>query len=451
MNEWKKSYHSLELTFKGLENKMQDMIEVKVLRTADANFEDSFKKILLRIKKVNADVESIVKAILQEIKENGDKALFSYTEKYDRIKLDSSTLMVTREEIESAYKSLDSEEIDALSLAANRIEQFHKKQLKQLSTGEIKGEIVADIVRPLKRVGLYIPGGKAAYPSSVLMTAVPARVAGVKDIIMVSPTVSSHVLAAAKIAGLSCIYRIGGAQAVAALAYGTESIPRVDKIVGPGNVYVETAKRLVFGDVGLDMVAGPSEVLIIADESAVPSFAAADLLAQAEHDEDACPMLIATSEDFIKEVKKEIFFQIEKLDRKNIARRSIEKQGIMILADNISEAVALSNRIAPEHLELMVDKPNELLKKVISAGAIFLGNYSPVAVGDYIAGPSHVLPTGGTARFFSPLGVEDFVKRMSVISFRKDTLLKLGDEVRKLAHIEGLDAHAKAVEKRMKT
>jgi histidinol dehydrogenase len=451
MNEWKKSYRSLELTFKGLENKMQDMIEVKVLRTADANFEDSFKKILLRIKKVNADVESIVKDILQEIKENGDKALFSYTEKYDRIKLDSSTLMVTREEIESAYKSLDSEEIDALSLAANRIEQFHKKQIKQLSTVEIEGEIVADIVRPLQRVGLYIPGGKAAYPSSVLMTAVPARVAGVKDIIMVSPTVSSHVLAAAKIAGLSCIYRIGGAQAVAALAYGTESIPRVDKIVGPGNVYVETAKRMVFGDVGLDMVAGPSEVLIIADESGVPSFAAADLLAQAEHDEDACPMLIATSEDFIKEVKKEIFFQIEKLDRKKIARRSIEKRGIMILADNISEAVALANRIAPEHLELMVDKPNELLKKVTSAGAIFLGNYSPVAVGDYIAGPSHVLPTGGTARFFSPLGVEDFVKRMSVISFRKDTLLKLGNEVRKLALMEGLDAHAKAVEKRMNT
>jgi len=434
-----------------LENKMQNMLEVKLLRTADANFEDSFKKILLRIKKVNPDAESIVKAILQEIKENGDKALFSYTEKYDRIKLDSSTLMVSPEEIESAYKSLDPEEIDALSLAASRIEQFHKKQIKQLSTGEIEGEIVADIVRPLKRVGLYIPGGKAAYPSSVLMTAVPARVAGVKDIIMVSPMVSSHVLAAAKIAGLSCIYRIGGAQAVAALAYGTESIPRVDKIVGPGNIYVETAKRLVFGDVGLDMVAGPSEVLIIADESGVPSFAAADLLAQAEHDEDACPMLIATSEDFLKEVKKEIFFQIEKLDRKIIARRSIEKQGIMILADNISEAVALSNRIAPEHLELMVDKPNELLKKVTSAGAIFLGNYSPVAVGDYIAGPSHVLPTGGTARFFSPLGVEDFVKRMSVISFRKDTLLKLGNEVRQLAHIEGLDAHAKAVEKRMNT
>jgi histidinol dehydrogenase len=208
---------------------------------------------------------------------------------------------------------------------------------------------------------------------------------------------------------------------------------------------------MVFGDVGLDMVAGPSEVLIIADESGVPSFAAADLLAQAEHDEDACPMLIATSEDFIKEVKKEIFFQIEKLDRKIIARRSIEKRGIMILADNISEAVALANRIAPEHLELMVDKPNELLKKVTSAGAIFLGNYSPVAVGDYIAGPSHVLPTGGTARFFSPLGVEDFVKRMSVISFRKDTLLKLGNEVRKLALMEGLDAHAKAVEKRMNT
>ncbi|MBW2652199.1 MAG: histidinol dehydrogenase, partial [Deltaproteobacteria bacterium] len=244
---------------------------------------------------------------------------------------------------------------------------------------------------------------------------------------------------------------VGGAQAIAALAYGTKSIPRVDKIAGPGNVYVETAKRLVFGEVGLDMLAGPSEILIVADDSAVPSFAAADFLAQAEHDENACPMLITTSESFLLEVNKEIFSQLKKLRRKEIAERSLEAQGIMILADNINEAVALANRIAPEHLELMVNEPNEVLKKITCAGAVFLGNYSPVTAGDYLAGPSHILPTGRTARFFSPLGVDDFLKRMSVISYSKDELMEIGDAAKKLALIEGLDAHAKAVEKRMST
>ena len=426
------------------------MSKVKVLSTTDSAFEENFKNVLLRREKVSAEVELIVRAILQAVKERGDQALFSYTEKYDQVKLGPSSVIVSPEEITTAYNKLGSGEGGALHLAAERIEQFHQKQVGQLPLREVVGEITVDVIRPLQRVGLYVPGGKAAYPSSVLMGAIPARVAGVEEIIMVSPTVSSHVLAAAKIAGVNRLYRIGGAQAIAALAYGTQTIPRVDKIVGPGNIYVETAKRLVFGEVGLDMIAGPSEVLIISDESGVPSFAAADLLAQAEHDENAYPMLITTSEDFLKEVERELFTQLKHLARREIAMRSIEKRGIMILASDINETVELANRIAPEHLELMVDDPHSLLKKITSTGAVFLGNFSPVAVGDYLAGPSHILPTGGTARFFSPLGVEDFIKRMSVISFSKDELLKLGNEVRQLALLEGLDAHAKAVEERMK-
>ena len=430
---------------------MQNSKKVKVLRTTASSFEEDFKNVLLRREQVNADVENSVKDILHAVKEQGDEALFSYAEKYDQIRLDSTSIVVSTEEIETAYRNLDANEISALRLAALRIEQFHKKQMNQMPMREKEEEIVTEVTRPLRRVGLYIPGGKAAYPSSVLMSAIPANVAGVKEIVMVSPTVSSSVLAAAKIAGVSRIYRIGGAHAIAALAYGTESITRVDKIVGPGNVYVETAKRLIYGEVGLDMIAGPSEILIIADESGVPSFAASDLLAQAEHDEDACPMLITSSEDFLKAVRKEIISQLMKLNRREIAERSLEKRGIMILADDINKATELANRIAPEHLVLMVNEPHEVLKNITCAGAVFLGNYSPVAVGDYIAGPSHILPTGGTARFFSPLGVENFIKRMSVISFSKEALLKVCNEVRRLALLEGLDAHARAVEKRIKT
>ena len=277
----------------------------------------------------------------------------------------------------------------------------------------------------------------------------PASVAGVKEIAMVSPRVSDHVLAAAKIAGINCIYRVGGAQAVGALAYGTESIFRVDKIVGPGNIYVETAKRLLFGVVGLDMVAGPSEVLIVADESAVPSFAASDFIAQAEHDEDAFPLLITTSESFLNDVKQEIKLQVNTAARKSIIQKSIANNGLLVLAKTLDQAVELSNRVAPEHLVLMVANGHELLGSITNAGAVFLGNYSPVAVGDYMAGPSHVLPTAGTSRFFSPLGVYDFLKRMSVITFSKEELEKLQPAVSRLARLEGLDAHAKAIELRM--
>lgn len=451
MNGWKKSCHvSVQILNESL-NRIDEMTGINVLRTTDFSFDDHFKRLLLRKNEFNTDVESAVKTIVMDIKEKGDSSLFRYTEQFDGIKLDSSTLMVSPEDIDAAYKTLGPEEIHALALAANRIEQFHQKQMNRFSEEHGEGKPATEIVRPLQRVGLYIPGGKASYPSSVLMSAIPARTAGVKDIVMVSPNVSSHVLAAAKIAGVSSIYRIGGAQAIAALAYGTTCIPRVDKIVGPGNRYVEAAKRLVFGEVGLDMLAGPSEILILADDGAIPSFAAADFLAQAEHDEDACPMLITTSERFLREVNNEIVSQLKKLIRKEIVERSLKTQGIMILADHIHEAIELANRIAPEHLELMVNNPKEVLKKITCAGAVFLGDYSPVTTGDYLAGPSHILPTGRTARFFSPLGVDDFIKRISVICYTKDELMEIGDVLKTLALMEGLDAHAKAVETRMST
>jgi len=428
---------------------MNTIKKLKILRSSAPSFEERLKDILSGKNQITSKSESTVKAILQAVKEEGDKALFNFTEKYDRIRLDAHSVMVSPEEIENAYTTLDSKEIDALNAAADRIKTYHQEQMDCVPMCMRKRKNVSQVLRPLKRVGLYVPGGKAAYPSSVLMGAIPAAVAGVNEIIMVSPTVSPQVLVAARIAGVNSIYRIGGAQAVAALAYGTESIPKVDKIVGPGNVYVETAKRMLYGEVGLDMVAGPSEVLIVADDNGVASFAAADLLAQAEHDEDAVPILIATSEDFIREVEKELSVQLKALKRSEIAAKSIERKGIMILAADIGEAAEITNIIAPEHLVLMVKEPDELLDMIRCAGAVFLGNYSPVAVGDYLAGPSHILPTGGTARFFSPLGVEDFIKRMSVISFSKEELIELGDTVQSLALIEGLDAHARAVECRL--
>jgi len=422
---------------------------IKRLRISDPHFEKSFQSLLPRKVEMSADVEVLVKSILRNVQERGDAALFEYAEKYDHTTVDAVSVRISPEVIDKAYTTIDAQQISDFRMAAERIEAFHKKRLRHLNINEPAGAMIDEVTRPLERVGIYVPGGKALYPSSVLMTAIPARVAGVDEIVMVSPRVSSTVLAAAKIAGVSRVYRIGGAHAIAALAYGTETIPQVDKIVGPGNVYVETAKRLVFGTVGIDMLAGPSEVLIVADETALPSFAAADLIAQAEHDEDALCLIIATSEAFLTAVEKELFLQLDATTRQAIARKSIERNCVMILAHPLDKALELANRIAPEHLELMTENPEMLLKKITHAGAVFLGQYSPVAVGDYLAGPSHVLPTGGTARFFSPLGVEDFVKRISVISFTRDGLSELGKTVTRLAHLEGLDAHAKAIEMRI--
>jgi histidinol dehydrogenase len=425
------------------------MDTITILRSEDPQFDQKFDVFLKRQVETASDIEKRVKNILQDVKKRGDRALCDYTRQYDHVSLTGETLRVSEDEVEEAYTSVDPEVIKDLKGAADRIESYHQKQLVNLSQGNIENERLKEVIRPLQKVGIYVPGGKAAYPSSVLMNALPARVAGVKEIAMVSPRVSNQVLAAAKIAGVNCIYRVGGAQAVGALAYGTESINRVDKIVGPGNIYVETAKRLLFGVVGLDMVAGPSEVLIVADDSAVPSFAASDFIAQAEHDEDAFPLLITTSESFLRQVEQEIQLQATNALRKNIIQKSITNNGLLILTKTLDKAVALANRVAPEHLVLMVSNGHELLNSITNAGAIFLGNYSPVAVGDYMAGPSHVLPTAGTSRFFSPLGVYDFLKRMSVIIFSKDELKKLQPAVARLARLEGLDAHAKAIELRL--
>ena len=427
------------------------MIPCKKLRTTDSDFELLFRQITAEREKAIAGLESVVRTILQAVKEKGDEALFDYTGRFDRMSLDKHSVRVSQEEIEDAYASIALEDRDALTLAAGRIEIFHRRQLQQRSFPDARhDESVAEVSRSLQRVGLYVPGGKASYPSSVLMTAIPARVAGVKEIIMVSPGASSHLLAAAKIGGVHKIYRVGGAQAVAALAYGTESIHRVDKIVGPGNRYVETAKRLLFGVVGLDMLAGPSEVLILADDSAVPAFAAADFIAQAEHDEDAVAVIIGTSEQFLDEAEREIQNQLKETVRRDIAAKSIENNGLMIYAPTMESAIELANRIAPEHLELMVHSPRDVLKHITAAGAVFLGNFSPTAAGDYIAGPSHVLPTAGTARFFSPLGVSDFIRYMSVIELSRNELNGLESGIQRLARLEGLDAHARAIEKRVK-
>jgi histidinol dehydrogenase len=309
------------------------------------------------------------------------------------------------------------------------------------------------MVRPLSSVGLYVPGGKAAYPSSVLMNALPAKVAGVKKIVMVVPTprgeINNHILAAAKIAGVDLVYRVGGAQAVAALAYGTETVPKVDKIVGPGNIYVATAKKMVFGDVDIDMIAGPSEVLIISDASGEPSHIAADMLAQAEHDEMAASILITTSSEFAQKVSNEVSRQLEKLSRREIAQASINNRASFIVAKDLDEAFDLSNEVAPEHLELALEDPDQYLNKVDNAGAIFVGHYTPEALGDYIAGPNHVLPTGGSAKFFSPLGTYDFIKRSSILSFSESAFKRLGKHAERIADVEGLEAHGNTIRIRM--
>ncbi len=427
------------------------MVTLKKLRATDADFEIRFRQAVAEKDASAAELESAVRIILREVKEKGDEALFAYTKQFDRISLDKQSVGLSREDMETAYASIPPEDREALSLAAERIEKYHRRQYQQCSWRDSPNdESVSEVLRPLRRVGLYVPGGKASYPSSVLMTAIPARVAGVEEIVMVSPGHSPQVLAAASIGGVSRIYRVGGAQAIAALAYGTESVPRVDKIVGPGNRYVETAKRLLFGAVGLDMLAGPSEVLILADDSAVPAFAAADLIAQAEHDEDAVAAIIGTSETFLAQVEQEVGNQLSRSVRRDIAAKSLENNGLMIYTPSMNVAIELANRIAPEHLELMVRAPREILKGITAAGAVFLGDFSPTAVGDYIAGPSHVLPTAGTARFFSPLGVSDFIRRMSVIELSKNELAELAPKAVRLARLEGLDAHARALEKRIK-
>lgn len=396
-------------------------------------------------------VEDIVINIINDIKHKGDKALIEYTEKLDNVHLD--TLEVAPSEISNAYDGLNKNLLSDLIFAAKRIAEFHLACKKNIRTKLVYDHIERQI-RPLNKIGIYVPGGTAAYPSTVFMTAIPAKVAGVDEIIMVTPpqkdgTIPGITLAAAKIAGVNKIYKIGGAQAIAALAYGTDSIPRVDKICGPGNIFVATAKRLVYGSVDIDGIQGPSEVIVIADNSANPSYCAADLIAQAEHDAMATAIFITTSMEIATKVEKEIKIQLSQLSRKSIIESALDAGGAIVFVDNLEEAIELANLFSPEHLLLMIENGKSYSKKVTNAGCVFIGETSPVVLGDYIAGPSHVLPTGGTARFTSPLGVESFLKVTNFVSMNKNDQNKLGPIVSNIARAEGLDGHANAIDIRL--
>ncbi|HHW23195.1 MAG TPA: histidinol dehydrogenase [Clostridiaceae bacterium] len=395
------------------------------------------------------NVENVVSRILQDVLKRGDEALFEYTEKFDGVKLDP--IEVTEKEMDEAFKAIDKNLLDVIKRAAENIRAYHEKQRENswFMTKE-SGIILGQKIVPLKRVGVYAPAGSAPLPSTVLMDVIPAKVAGVEEIILCSPPgkdgrMNPLVLACARLAGVDRAFRIGGAQAVGAMAYGTKSVPKVDKIVGPGNIYVATAKKQVFGVCGIDMVAGPSEILVIADETANPAYVAADLLSQAEHDRLASAILVTTSKEMAYKVAEEVKIQLSKLERAEIASKSIEEYGSIIVASDIEEAVDIANTIAPEHLEVCTEDPFALLDDIKNAGAIFLGNYSPEPLGDYYAGPNHTLPTSGTARFFSPLGVYDFVKRQSVISYSKKAFDMAAADVAAFADAEGLTAHRNAV------
>lgn len=394
-----------------------------------------------------------VEAIIAEVRKRGDEALEAYTEQFDGVKL--SDFQVTEAEIEAAYKEIDENIIVAIREAIKNIRSFHEQQKRQswITTNE-DGTILGQKITPLDSVGVYVPGGKAAYPSSIMMNVIPAQVAGVQEIVMVSPpqkdgSWAAGVLVTARELGVKKMYKVGGAQAVAALAYGTESIPNVDKIVGPGNIFVALAKRAVFGQVDIDMIAGPSEIVILADEKANPVYIAADLLSQAEHDERASAILVTPSQSLAEAVAKEVEAQLAVLPRQEIAGASIRDYGAIYVVDDLKEGIAVVNQLAPEHLEVLTEEPMELLGRIRHAGAIFLGEYSSEPVGDYFAGPNHVLPTNGTARFSSPLNLDDFVKKSSIISYSKKAMFEHGEKIVALARLEGLEAHARAIEKRL--
>ena len=405
----------------------------------------------------NKDVANTVEEIINTIRSKGDKALIDYSIKFDGVKAKSmADLIIPQEELEKSFDGLSDKQKDAIKIAAERIKAYHLKQNQQTwSYTEKDGTFLGQKITPLDRVGLYVPGGKAAYPSSVLMNAIPAKVAGVDELIMVVPTpngtTNQLVLAAAYISRVDMVITVGGAQAIAALAYGTESIPKVDKIVGPGNIYVATAKRAVFGQVGIDMIAGPSEILIICDGNTDPDWIAVDLFSQAEHDEDAQSILLCPDKAFIDKVEKSIEKLLPSMDRKNIIETALKNRGALIHTEDMDEAIAISNRIAPEHLELSVENPETFLDSIKHAGAIFMGKYTCEALGDYCAGPNHVLPTSGTARFSSPLGVYDFQKKSSLIMASRESANTLGKIAATLADGEGLQAHAKSARYRVNT
>ncbi len=395
-----------------------------------------------------------VKTIVNDVALRGNTALFEYTEKFDQCDLRTDGIEVSGRELDQAISKVTQEDMDILALAAGRIEAFHRKQeVTSWISSDENGIELGQRVLPLERIGIYAPGGLAVYPSTVLMAAIPAKIAGVAEIILVSPAkqggLNPLIAAAAKLSGVTRIFKIGGAQAIAALAYGTESVPKVDKIVGPGNAYVTAAKKMVYGIVAIDMIAGPSEVLIIADGTADASFAAADLIAQAEHDEMASAILLTPDEKFARQVISEVNAQLVLLPKKSIAVSALESFGAVIVTKDFDEAVTIANRFAPEHLELLVDQPKQLLDRIRHAGAAFLGNFTPEAIGDYMAGPNHILPTGGTARFSSPLGVYDFVKRTSIVSFSEAALDTYGRQAERFAGMEGLDGHGHSISIRL--
>ncbi len=415
---------------------------IKIYKYGEVAAEEVFARVTPTV-----NVEGIVADVLADVKANGDKALKGYAEKFDGVVL--TDLEVSKAEIDEAYAQADKDFVVILEEAAANIRAFHAKQVRDgFKIEKANGVVIGQKITPIEKVGLYVPGGTAAYPSTVLMDAIPAKIAGCREIVIVTPTktgkINPDILTAAKVAGVDRIFKIGGAQAVAALAYGTESVPKVDKIVGPGNTFVAEAKKQVFGTVSIDMIAGPSEILVVADNTNNPDYVAADLLSQAEHDKMASAVLVTDSMDFAKAVSASLEKQIPTLLRSEIARKSIDDNGKIIVADDLLAAIDIANEIAPEHLELCVDNPFEYLDKVQHAGSIFMGKYCPEALGDYFAGPNHTLPTSGTARFSSPLSVDDFVKKSQFTYYTKEALGEVADKIAAFANVEGLQAHAKS-------
>jgi histidinol dehydrogenase len=426
-------------------------MKIRLVKTSDTGFKPLMAKIIGRCGTRAGDVEKRVEEIVTAVQRHGDRAVLRYTAQFDHVRLRAATMEVTAAEIGAAVAQVSRKDLSILRLAAKRIAAFHRRQmLKSWHYHDPLGMVLGQRITPLERVGVYVPGGKASYPSTVLMNAIPAKVAGVKEIVMTSPIGGDGaiILAAAHVAGIDRIFRVGGAQAIAALAFGTRTIPKVDKIVGPGNIFVATAKRMVFGEVNIDSIAGPSEILLLADDSADPAHVAADMLSQAEHDELAAALCVTTSNAVARKIQQAVEQRLVSTKRQEISLRALQKYGAIIVARGQKEMIDLANTIAPEHIELLVRQPEKMARQIRNAGAMFLGPYSAPPLGDYLAGPNHVLPTGGSARFFSPLGTYDFLKRTTIIHAERRGLKALASKITHLARLEGLDDHARAVEVR---
>lgn len=424
---------------------------MRIVRLTSDTKQNILNDLLKRSPNNYGEYEGTVNEIIRNVREKGDEAVFGYTKQFDGVEITPENLVITKGEIREAYGMLEGSFVTAMKKSAENIRSFHEKQLRQsFFTTKSDGSILGQRITALNRAGVYVPGGKAAYPSSVLMNVIPAKVAGVSEIIMTTPPgkngrVNPGTLVAADLAGVDRIYKVGGAQAIAAMAFGTKSVPKVDKITGPGNIFVALAKKAVFGYVSIDSVAGPSEILVLADETANPRYAAADLLSQAEHDELASAILITDSMEFAKKVSAEVENFVKELSRREIIQKSLEHYGYILVADNMEEAVEAANDIASEHMEILTKDPFQTMTKVRNAGAIFLGEYSSEPLGDYFAGPNHILPTNGTAKFFSPLGVDDFIKKTSIISYSREALLRDHEDIERFAMGEGLTAHANSI------